>query len=156
MISFSRCTEAAKEIYHIPKVLYHWRCHQNSTSSNPESKMYAFEAGSRAIMAHYKRMGIEAERVEKGVDYGIYRTRFAIQGEPLISVIIPNKDHSGGSGHLRPLSDGAIHLQEPGICDCGEQQHGSGHLCLLRENAEGASKLPGGGLEGGVQLLRHQ
>ena len=90
-----RCTEAAKEICHIPKVLYHWRCHQNSTSSNPESKMYAFEAGSRAIMAHYKRMGIEAERVEKGVDYGIYRTRFAIQGEPLISVIIPNKDHSG-------------------------------------------------------------
>ena len=33
--------------------------------------------------------------MEKGVDYGIYRTRFAIQGEPLISVIIPNKDHSG-------------------------------------------------------------
>ena len=90
-----RCTEAAGEICHIPKVLYHWRCHQGSTSSNPESKMYAFEAGARAIMAHYERMGIKAEKVEKGVDYGIYRSRFAIQGEPLISVIIPNKDHSG-------------------------------------------------------------
>ena len=89
-----RCTEAAKRVYHIPKVLYHWRCHQNSTASNPESKMYAFEAGSRAIMAHYERMGIPAVKVEKGVDYGIYHTTFEIQGEPLVSVIIPNKDHS--------------------------------------------------------------
>lgn len=88
-----RCTEAAKGIHHIPKVLYHWRCHQDSTASNPESKMYAFEAGSRAIMAHYERMGIRAEKVEKGVDYGIYHTTFRIQGEPLVSVIIPNKDH---------------------------------------------------------------
>ena len=89
-----RCTEQAKEIVHIPQVLYHWRCHQDSTASNPESKMYAFEAGSRAIMAHYERMGIPAERVEKGVDYGIYHTTFKIKGEPLISIIIPNKDHS--------------------------------------------------------------
>ncbi|MCC8060475.1 MAG: glycosyltransferase family 2 protein [Clostridiales bacterium] len=90
-----RCTEQAKEIYHIPRVLYHWRCHQDSTASNPESKLYAFEAGSRAILAHYERCGIRAEKVEKGVDYGIYHTYFAIEGEPLVSVIIPNKDHAG-------------------------------------------------------------
>ena len=89
-----RCTEKAAKIVHIPKVLYHWRCHQGSTASNPESKMYAFEAGSRAVMAHYERVGIPAESVEKGVDYGIYHTHFKIQGEPLVSVIIPNKDHS--------------------------------------------------------------
>lgn len=89
-----RCTERARRIHHIPKVLYHWRCHQDSTASNPESKLYAFEAGSRAIMAHYDRMGIPAEKVEKGVDYGIYHTTFRIPGEPLVSVIIPNKDHT--------------------------------------------------------------
>lgn len=88
-----RCTEQAKQIYHIPKVLYHWRCHQDSTSSNPESKLYAFEAGARAVMAHYERCSIPAERVEKGVDYGIYRTHFKLLGDPLVSVIIPNKDH---------------------------------------------------------------
>lgn len=88
-----RCTEAAAGIHHIPKVLYHWRCHQDSTASNPESKLYAFEAGSRAIMAHLERCGIEAERTEKGVDYGIYHTFYKIQGTPLVSVIIPNKDH---------------------------------------------------------------
>ena len=88
-----RCTENAKEICHIPKVLYHWRCHKDSTASNPESKLYAFDAGARAIMDHYKRVGIEAERVEKGVDYGIYHSVYKIQGEPLVSIIIPNKDH---------------------------------------------------------------
>ncbi len=89
-----RCTEKARKIYHIPKALYHWRCHQNSTASNPESKLYAFEAGARAIKAHYERMGIGVKSVEKGVDYGIYHSTFEIIGEPLISVIIPNKDHS--------------------------------------------------------------
>lgn len=88
-----RCTETARKIYHIPKVLYHWRCHQDSTASNPESKLYAFEAGARAVMAHYKRLGIPAKRVHKGVDYGIYHSYFEIQGSPLVSVVIPNKDH---------------------------------------------------------------
>ncbi len=90
-----RCTEAAGGIYHIPKVLYHWRCHQDSTASNPESKLYAFEAGARAIMAHYERCGIPARKVEKGVDYGIYHTTFRLEPEnPLVSVIIPSKDHT--------------------------------------------------------------
>ena len=88
-----RCTEQARKVHHIPKVLYHWRCHMNSTASNPESKMYAFEAGARAIKAHYDRMGIAVDSVEKGVDYGIYHTRFHLDEEPLVSVIIPNKDH---------------------------------------------------------------
>ena len=88
-----RCTEAAGGVHHIPKVLYHWRCHQDSTASNPQSKLYAFEAGSRAIMEHYRRVGIEAEKVEKGVDYGIYHTVFKIKENPKVSVIIPNKDH---------------------------------------------------------------
>lgn len=90
-----RCTEAAGGIYHIPRVLYHWRCHQDSTASNPESKLYAFEAGARAIMAHYERCGIPARKVEKGVDYGIYHTIFRLEPEnPLVSVIIPSKDHT--------------------------------------------------------------
>lgn len=99
-----RCTELAKRICHIPKVLYHWRCHQDSTASNPESKLYAFTAGSRAIMAHYKRLGIQAEQVEKGVDYGIYHTKFVVNGNPLVSVIIPNKDHTADLDNcIRPI-----------------------------------------------------
>ena len=101
-----RCVEAVKdeEICHIPKILYHWRCHEDSTAENPESKLYAFTAGSRAIMDHYKRVGIEAEKVEKGVDYGIYHTTFQLDGEPLVSVIIPNKDHRADlDACIRPM-----------------------------------------------------
>ena len=82
----------SERVLHIPKVCYHWRCHKNSTSSNPESKLYAFEAGKRAVLAHEKRLGIRAEKVTDGVTYGFYRTIFPKSGEK-ISVIIPNKDH---------------------------------------------------------------
>ena len=89
-----RCIEAVKseEIFHIPKILYHWRCHEDSTAENPESKTYAFEAGKRAIEEHYKRTGIQAE-VLQGEFLGLYRTRFIRDHDPLISIIIPNKDH---------------------------------------------------------------
>ena len=89
-----RCVENVKpeQIYHIPRILYHWRCHEDSTAENPESKTYAFEAGKRAIEEHYKRTGINAE-VLQGEFLGLYRTRFIRDYDPLISIIIPNKDH---------------------------------------------------------------
>lgn len=88
-----RCSECAKRIAHVPKILYHWRSHTDSTAANPESKRYAFEAGRRAIEAHYKRRGIPA-RVEHASFYGMYRTVYEWEEEPLVSVIIPNKDHA--------------------------------------------------------------
>ena len=89
-----RCAENAgpEKIGHVAKILYHWRCHEDSTSENPESKLYAFDAGQRAVQAHYDRIGIAAE-VSKGEYLGLYRTRFIRQEDPLISIIIPNKDH---------------------------------------------------------------
>lgn len=87
-----RCVEKTGEIYHIPKILYHWRCHENSTAENPESKLYAFEAGKKAVEAHYKRIGIPAT-TEMGPFYGTYRTKYHWIEKPLVSIIIPNKDH---------------------------------------------------------------
>lgn len=88
-----RCCEKAEKIIHIPRVLYHWRCHMDSTAADPESKAYAFEAGRKAVEEHYKRMGIPA-KVEMTERPGWYRSRLEIQGNPMISVIIPNKDHT--------------------------------------------------------------
>ena len=87
-----RCCENAKNIRHIPKILYHWRCHMQSTAANPESKLYAFEAGRRAIEAHYSRIGVPAA-VENAAFYGMYRTKYDWKEKPLVSIIIPNKDH---------------------------------------------------------------
>ena len=52
-----RCTEQAGKIHHIPEIMYHWRTHQSSTADNPESKLYAFEAGKRAVEANLHRCG---------------------------------------------------------------------------------------------------
>lgn len=87
-----RCCEAARRIVHIPKVLYHWRSHMDSTAANPESKLYAFEAGRRAVEAHYQRLGIPAT-VENSPFHGIYYTRYHWKEQPLVSIVIPNKDH---------------------------------------------------------------
>ena len=110
-------------IIHIPKVCYHWRYHRGSTASDPRAKLYAFEAGARAIKAHYERLAARTaaasatvqpatapsatvssasgaemlpvpESVDKGVTYGYYQCRFPMPEEgPLIAVLIPNKDH---------------------------------------------------------------
>ena len=87
-----RAIENTDKIYHIPRVLYHWRSHVNSTAENPESKKYAFEAGRRAIQAHYDRLNIKAEVID-GEYPGLYRTKYIRDYDPLISIIIPNKDH---------------------------------------------------------------
>lgn len=64
----------------------------NSTAANPESKLYAFEAGRKAVEEHYIRMGIPA-KVEHSNFYGMFRTKYCWQEQPLISIVIPNKDH---------------------------------------------------------------
>lgn len=86
-----KCTERAKGIAHIPRILYHWRVHKASTADNPASKMYAFDAGKRAIEDHLKRCG-EISKVSHEKDLGFYRVKYQVQGSPLISIIIPNKD----------------------------------------------------------------
>lgn len=88
-----RCCEQAGEIYHIPKILYHWRCHMDSTAANPESKLYAFEAGRLALEDHYRRLGLPAT-VENASYLGMYHTIYHWNRTPLISILIPNKDHA--------------------------------------------------------------
>lgn len=86
-----RCVEQTEKIVHVPKVLYHWRMHENSTAANQQSKLYCYTAGQKAIEAHLKRCGINGE-VTMQEHLGFYRVKYPVQGEPLISIIIPNKD----------------------------------------------------------------
>ena len=86
-----RCTEKAREIVHIPEILYHWRTHRASTADNPASKMYAYEAGRRAIEEHLLRTGVQGT-VSHTPDYGFYRVKYPVHGQPLVSIVIPNKD----------------------------------------------------------------
>ena len=87
-----KCTEQAREILRLPRILYHWRSHPASTAENPESKLYCFEAGKRALEAHLRRMGVEGT-VELNREHpGYYHVTYPVKGEPLVSILIPNKD----------------------------------------------------------------
>lgn len=82
-----RCTQEAKRIEHIARVLYHWRCHWESTAMNPEAKMYCYEAGRKAIEAALKRDGEESFSVEHMPYLGLYHTVRRINELPRIHII---------------------------------------------------------------------
>ena len=90
---FLKVTEKTKKIYHIPKVLYHWRMVEGSTSMTLSSKNYALEKGKKAIEKALKRRKIAAEVLidEESLYYII---DYKIKKEPLVSIIIPTKDYA--------------------------------------------------------------
>lgn len=59
-------------ICHIPKILYHWRCHSKSTAENPQSKQYAYDAGRRVIRDFLLNMQINGEVISTA-HLGFYR-----------------------------------------------------------------------------------
>lgn len=68
-------TDIDKYILHVPKVLYHWRCHENSTAQNTDSKAYAYEAGRRALEDFGKARGWQI-RVTHELHLGFYRVEY--------------------------------------------------------------------------------
>lgn len=91
---FLRMAEITKEenIKHIPRILYHWRVHKDSTAmENSNAKNYAFDNGIKAIESHLKRVGLDAT-VTNGCINGIYRVDYKLKGQPKVSIIIPSKD----------------------------------------------------------------
>ncbi len=71
-----------KVIFHVPKVLYHWRCHRNSTAANPASKMYAYEAGKRAVEDFVAQRGWKVT-VEHLKHLGFYRVWYEDGGDAI-------------------------------------------------------------------------
>lgn len=70
-----RCVEQAKQVKHIPKILYHWRMHSASTAGDSDSKTYTFDAGQRALEEHFKRLEIDAE-VQKRIEVGCFHIKY--------------------------------------------------------------------------------
>lgn len=88
-----RVSEKAKKIVHIPKILYHWRAHRNSTAMDLKAKPLAPSSGKRCVEEHLQRLGLRGEVLcdEESAHYAI---RYEIKDKPFVSVIIPNKDQS--------------------------------------------------------------
>ena len=89
-----RMSEIAKNIKHIPKVLYHWRVHELSTSKpGGDAKPYAFEAGIPVLQDHLKRVGLEGE-VTHGATLGTYKIDYKVKGNPKVTILIPNMNEA--------------------------------------------------------------
>ena len=89
-----RLTEEAKHVCHIPKILYYWRSHPNSVAADIGAKTYAIDAAKRAVHDHMRDYyGIEVEVESTRAFPTIFQIKYPINGEPLISIVIPNKDH---------------------------------------------------------------
>lgn len=88
-----RLTEKAERIVHVPKVLYHWRVSSNSVASDPYAKPYTIQAGIDAVKEHLERCNLKSIVESSVIHPNIYRVKYDIIGDPLISILIPNKDH---------------------------------------------------------------
>lgn len=88
-----RLTQKARRVRHIPQLLYYWRSHANSVASDINSKPYAIDAGKRAVKDSLESLGIQAEVESTKAFPTIFRVRYALTAQPLISILIPNKDH---------------------------------------------------------------
>ena len=81
------------QIYHIPQVLYYWRVHGGSTSGGTAAKPYVAKAAKKAIADHLERTGQRGE-VRDGLYSSTYKVDYEIESEPLVSILIPNMDHT--------------------------------------------------------------
>ena len=89
-----RLTDRAKCIVHVPRLLYYWRCHSGSVASNISAKEYAIDAAKGAVADHLRSHGYSDFKITSTRAFEtIFKIRYKINGTPLISIVIPNKDH---------------------------------------------------------------
>jgi GT2 family glycosyltransferase len=87
-----RVTERARQVVHVPQVLYHWRTLATSTAGRGEAaKPYAYEAGTRALQAHCDRIGFPAQVDQDDEHPGVYHLRPALRAHPPVTIVIPTR-----------------------------------------------------------------
>jgi glycosyltransferase involved in cell wall biosynthesis/cellulose synthase/poly-beta-1,6-N-acetylglucosamine synthase-like glycosyltransferase/2-polyprenyl-3-methyl-5-hydroxy-6-metoxy-1,4-benzoquinol methylase len=91
-----RATEHTDKIYHIPQVLYHWRCIPGSTAFSAGEKPHSLERGRLAVQEALGRRGIHAEVIMPVFavrsNIGVYKINYIFSSYPKVSIIIPSKD----------------------------------------------------------------
>lgn len=89
-----RLTDKAKNVVHVPKLLYYWRSHAGSVASGIDAKPYVVEAARGAVADHLRTHGYEHFKITSTRAFEtIFKISYEIKGEPKISIVIANKDH---------------------------------------------------------------
>lgn len=87
---FLRILDKTKKIYHVPRILYHWRETPSSTSLALGNKSYAYIAGKKALEDTLKRRNIKGEVLDNPTS-STYLIKYK-HDNPKVSIIIPMKD----------------------------------------------------------------
>lgn len=90
---FLRATEQTTQIYHIPKILYHWRMIKGSTSVSIDAKGYAYQAAHRALTDALQRRGANA-KVISVEDLSLFHVTYTPKPEDFVSIIIATRDQA--------------------------------------------------------------
>ncbi|HEV8061231.1 MAG TPA: glycosyltransferase family 2 protein, partial [Gemmataceae bacterium] len=77
------------KIHHVADVLYHWRKLPTSTAVSHAAKPRAHEVARKAVQSYLDSIGKPA-KVIPGPVKGFHRVRYAIQGRPQVSIVIPS------------------------------------------------------------------
>jgi GT2 family glycosyltransferase len=87
-----RVVERARQVVHVPEVLYHWRMLATSTAGGGEAaKPYAYAAGTKAVQAHCDRVGFPAS-VHHDDDFsGVYHLSPSLRSHPPVSIVMPTR-----------------------------------------------------------------
>lgn len=89
-----RLTANAKNVVHVPKLLYYWRSHKASVASDISAKPYAIAAAKGAVAAHLQSCGFQNFEIKSTRAFDtIFEIKYEIAREDKISILIPNKDH---------------------------------------------------------------
>ncbi len=88
-----RASEVTANIAHIPRVLYHWRIHAESTAADAGAKPYAAAAAERALGDALARRGEPGWVAALPGCPGTYSVRFEIRSRKRASIIVPTRDH---------------------------------------------------------------
>lgn len=89
-----RLTSRAKNIVHVPKLLYYWRSHKGSVASDINAKSYAIEAARGAVAAHLTAQGFKNFEIKSTRAFEtIFEIKYEILHDDLISILIPNCNH---------------------------------------------------------------
>ena len=89
---FLKIAAKTNNIYHIPKILYHWRKSETSTAMNADSKPYAY-INQKNVLRSSVRQRKENAYIDSHVALGFWRKKYVIPTNPLVSIIIPTKNN---------------------------------------------------------------
>ena len=94
-----RLSERTQRIAHIPRVLYHWRAVPGSIAADASAKQGIPELQRRAVAAHLRRRGIEADAVpHPAIPHRIRLRPVPRSSHPRVSVVVVSRGRAAGHG----------------------------------------------------------